>query len=353
MTTFAYRLAAVSLGLAASLAFTSASHAQSAADFYKGKTLTMTVGFPAGSGYDLYARLVERHFSGHLPGNPNIVVQNMPGATSLVAAEHLRLRAPHDGLTISALGRNILTEYLLQERPDGKGLTPQQLSEFNWIGNANQEASVCFVWATNPVKSVADMKGKSLKFGSTGPGSDYESFALLMNAAFGTKLQIVRGYPGPGPVQVAIEQGELDGVCGFSWSSLMSNRPEWVRDKKITLLVQMNLTKHADLQNVPLATDLARNDEDRHAMKVIFSRQTLGRPYAAPPKVPADRVAALRAAFNATMKDPALLAEAKKARLDINPTDGAEMDRILKEVYAAPEAVVKRARAMIKGQAPR
>jgi tripartite-type tricarboxylate transporter receptor subunit TctC len=346
MTAFACRFAAASLG--ASIAFTGVAMAQNVADFYKGKTLTMTVGFEAGSGYDLYARVVGRHFSGHLPGNPTILVQNMPGATSLVAAEHLRLRAPHDGLTISALGRNILTEYLLQERPGGKGLTPQQLSEFNWIGNANQEASVCFVWHSNPVKSVADMKGKPPKFGSTGPGSDYESFALLMNAAFGTTLDVVRGYPGPGPVQVAIEQGELDGVCGFSWSSLLSNRPDWVRDKKITLLIQMNLNKHADLQDVPLATELAKNDEDRQAMQVIFARQTLGRPFAAPPGVPADRVAALRTAFNATVTDPALLAEAKKARLDINPTDGAEMDRILKEVYAAPEAVVKRARAMIK-----
>lgn len=346
MIAFIYRLAGTVL--CASFAFAGTADAQSIADVYKGKTLTMTVGFEAGSGYDLYARLVGRHIGGHIPGHPAIVVQNMPGATSLAAAEHLIMRAPRDGLTISALGRNILTEYLLQERPGGKGLTPQQLSEFNWIGNANQEASVCFVWAANPVKSVADLKGKSLKFGSTGPGSDYESFALLMNAAFGTNVDVVRGYPGPGPVQVAIEQGELDGVCGFSWSSLMSNRPQWVRDKKINILVQMNLTKHADLQDVPLATELATNDEDRQAMKVIFARQTLGRPFAAPPRVPADRVSALRAAFNATVKDPDLLAEAKKARLEINPTDGAEMDRILKEVYAAPEAVVKRARSMIK-----
>jgi tripartite-type tricarboxylate transporter receptor subunit TctC len=342
---FAHTLAMAGIG--ASLALVAPTNAH-AADFYKGKMLTITVGFEGGSGYDLYARIIGRHIGKHIPGNPTILVQNMPGATSLVAAEHLRVRAPRDGLTISALGRNILTEYLLQERPGGKGLTPQQLSEFNWIGNANQEASVCFVWATNPVKTVQDMVGKPLKFGSTGPGSDYESFALLMNAAFGTKLDVVRGYPGPGAVQVAIEQGELDGVCGFSWSSLVSSRPQWLQDKKITLLVQMNLAKHAALQEVPLAIDLAKNDLDRQAMKVVFARQTLGRPFAAPPKVPADRVEILRAAFDATVKDPELLAEAKKARFDIIPTAGAEMDQILKDVYAAPENVVARARAMIK-----
>jgi len=341
--------ARVAAAFAVLLAGTSHVGAQSAADFYKGKTLTITVGFEAGSGYDLYARVLGRHINKHLPGNPTVVVQNMPGATSLVAAEHLRARASRDGLTISALGRNILTEYLLQERPEGKGLTPEQLGELNWIGNMNQEASVCFVWGAKPYKTIADMVGKPLKFGSTGPGSDYESFALVANAAYGTKLDIVRGYPGPGPVQVAIERGELDGVCGVSWSSLVSSRPEWVRDKKINLLVQMNLTKHADLPDVPLATELAKSEDDRKAMEVIFARQTLGRPFAAPPAVPAGRVEALRAAFNAAVKDGELLAEAKKARLEVNPTDGAEMERILKSVYATPVPVVKRAVGMIKG----
>jgi tripartite-type tricarboxylate transporter receptor subunit TctC len=329
--------------------FAAHARAQGPEAFFHGKTLTMFVGFDAGSGYDLYARLVARHFPDHLAGNPKIVVQNKPGATSLIAAEYLYNQAPRDGTALLAMGRNILTEVMLGEREPGKGLPPKQVQEFNWIGNANKEASICYTWASTGVKTIADAMKRPLKFGSTGPGSDYESYARVLNEALGTKFQTIRGYSGPGAVQTAIERGELDGVCGVSWSSFVAATPEWITQKKVYVLAQLNLEPHPDLKGVPVVLDLAKSPEDREAMRVVFARQAIGRPFAAPPKVAADRVAALRAAFDATMKDKAFLDEAAKARIEINPSTGAEVEALLKQVYATPEPIVKRAAAMIRG----
>jgi tripartite-type tricarboxylate transporter receptor subunit TctC len=336
------------LACAAVLAATGA-RAQSPEAFFHGKTITMFVGFDAGSGYDLYARLVARHYPDQMIGNPKIVVQNKPGATSLIAAEYLRNQAPRDGTAMLAMGRNILTEVLLGEREAGKGLSPKQVQQFNWIGNANKEASICYAWATTGVKTIEDATKRPLKFGSTGPGSDYESFARVLNVALGTRFETVRGYSGPGAVQTASERGELDGVCGVSWSSFAATTPEWIPQKKVYVLAQLNLEPHPDLSGIPVVLDLAKTPEDRAAMRVVFARQAIGRPFVAPPGVAADRVAALRAAFDATMKDKAFLDEAAKARVEINPSTGAEMEKLLKQVYATPEPIVKRAGVMIRG----
>jgi tripartite-type tricarboxylate transporter receptor subunit TctC len=342
----------IALGAAvacAAMLSATAAGAQTPEAFFRGKTLTMFVGFDAGSGYDLYARLVARHYTDHMAGNPKIVVQNKPGATSLIAAEYLYNQAPRDGTAMLAMGRNILTEVMLGEREAGKGLPPKQVQEFNWIGNANKEASICYAWSTTGVKTIADATKRPLKFGSTGPGSDYESYARVLNEALGTKFQTIRGYSGPGAVQTAIERGELDGVCGVSWSSFVSATPEWIPQKKVYVLAQLNLEPHPDLKGVPVVLDLAKTQQDRDAMRVVFARQAIGRPFAAPPGVAADRVKALRAAFDATMKDKAFLDEAAKARIEINPSTGAEVEALLKQVYATPEPIVRRAAAMIRG----
>lgn len=342
------RTTMTALACVAALTAASAS-AQSPDAFFRGKTITLSVGFDAGSGYDLYARLVARHYAEHIAGAPKIVVQNKPGATSLIAAEYLYNQAPRDGTAMLAMGRNILTEVILEEREAGKGIPPKQILEFNWVGNANKEASICYAWAATGVRTIDDATKKPLKFGSTGPGSDYESFARVLDVALGTKFETIRGYSGPGAVQTAIERGELDGVCGVSWSSFVAATPTWIAEKKVYVLAQLNLEPHPDLKGVPVVLDLAKTPEDREAMRVVFARQAIGRPFVAPPGVPADRVAALRAGFDATMKDKAFLDEAAKARIEINPSTGAEMEALLKQVYATPAPIVKRAAAMIRG----
>ncbi|MGE5540155.1 MAG: Bug family tripartite tricarboxylate transporter substrate binding protein [Gemmatimonas sp.] len=339
----------IGAALALCAAVVAEASAQTPEAFFRGKALTMLVGFDAGSGYDLYGRLVARHYADHIPGNPKIVVQNKPGATSLIAAEYLYNQAPRDGTTMLAMGRNILTEVILEEREAGKGMPPKQILEFNWIGNANKEASICYTWATTGVRTIEDATRKPLKFGSTGPGSDYESFARVLDVALGTRFETIRGYSGPGAVQAAIERGELDGVCGVSWSSFVAATPTWIAEKKVYVLAQLNLEPHPDLKGVPVVLDLAKSPDDRAAMRVVFARQAIGRPFVAPPGVPAERMAVLRAAFDATVKDRAFLDEAAKARIEINPSTGAEMEDLLKQVYATPEPIVKRAAAMIRG----
>jgi len=314
--------------------------AQSVADFYKGRDVNFYIGYSPGGAYDLYARVIARHFGAHIPGNPIFVPQNMEGAGSLRVVNYLYRVAPHDGSAIATFGRGIAFDPLLLGQ--GDAFDAQKLT---WLGSANNEVSVCVAMKESGITKFEDLFTKELTVGGTGASSDTDQMPRVLNAVLGTHFRIVQGYPGGNDVVLAMERGELQGRCGWSWSSVISTHKSWLDDKRMFVLIQLSLTKHPDLPDVPLVMDYAKTDEQRAILKMIFARQVMGRPYAAPPNVPADRVAALRQGFMDTMADKGFLAEADKMQLEINPVPGAEVERLVKEVYATPPDVVAKAKA--------
>jgi tripartite-type tricarboxylate transporter receptor subunit TctC len=335
-------LAAV-LALVVVFLHVTAASAQSVADFYRGKTIDLNIGYSVGGGYDLYARLIARRLGQHIPGNPTVVPKNMEGAGSLRLANYLYSAAPNDGTVIGATSRGAAFDPLLNE----KGAR-FDASKFSWIGSANNEVSVCVALPSSEVTKFDDLFTKQLTIGSTGAADDTYQFPALINAVLGTKFKIVTGYPGGNDVSLALERGEVQGRCGWSWSSIKTTRVNWVRNKRIIVLVQMALSKHPDLPDVPLIMNLAKTDEQRQIFKMIFARQTMGRPYVAPPGVPADRLAALRQAFMDTMADKEFLSDAEQNKFEINPVSGEQLEALVKEIYQTPPEVAKKAAAMVQ-----
>jgi len=319
-------------------------HAQAPADFYRSKTMELMIGYSVGGGYDVYARLIARHLGKHIPGNPIVTPKNMEGAGSLRLANWLYNVAPKDGLVFGTIGRGTGFDPLLgskQAQFDG--------NKFSWIGSANNEVSVCVVWnGRSKVTKFEDLLTQELTVGGTGAAADTDQFPRIINGVLGTKMKIVTGYPGGNDVNLALERGEVDGRCGWSWSSVESTRKSWVTDKKITILMQLALEKHPDLPDVPLIVDLAKTEEQRQILRLIFARQPLGRPFLAPPGVPAERLAALRKAFMDTMADKEFLAEADKAQLEITPIGGDAVQKLVAEVYQTPPAVVQKAADILR-----
>lgn len=310
---------------------------QAVADFYRGKTVTIVVGYSPGGGYDLYARTLAAHIGRHIPGNPNVIVQNMPGAGSKVSANHLFNAAAKDGTVFGTFARGMPADELI-----GAEGVQFKSTEFNWIGSMNDEVSVCVARSDAPVKKFEDLYTTPLKIGGTGPGADTDFFPQFLNSVYGTKFELATGYPGGNDINVAIERGEVQGRCGWSWSSVVSTRPDWVKDKFITILVQMSVNKHPDLPDIPLVIDLAKTEEQRQLSRVVFARQAMGRPFVAPPGVPADRVAALRDAFDRTLKDPQFLADAEKAKLELGPVTGEDVQRIVADIFKTPPDLAQR-----------
>jgi tripartite-type tricarboxylate transporter receptor subunit TctC len=309
-------------------------HAQDPASFYKGKTIDLYIGYSAGGGYDVYARALARHMGRFIPGNPTIVPKNMPGAGSLVLANWLYNVAPKDGSAFGMIGRGTAFDPLL-------GSTKAQFdaAKFNWIGSMNDEVSVCVAWHTSGIAKLQDVTQKELTVGGTGPAADTDQFPKVLNATIHTKFKIIPGYPGGNDIDLAMERGEVMGRCGWSWSSVVATHKRWIDDKKINILVQLSLTKHADLPNVPLVMDFAKTDEERQIFKLVFARQPMGRPFLAPPGVPADRTATLRKAFMDAMKDPGFLAEAEKMQLEIDLVSGDAVQAIVRDVYQTPKSI--------------
>ncbi len=336
------RFAAIIVALAA--LHIPAANAQSPAEFYRGKSIDLEIGYSVGGGYDLYAQLVARYLGGHIPGNPTVVAKNMEGAGSLRLANYLYAAAPRDGTVIGAISRGAAFDPLLNQ-PGAQF----DASKFSWIGSANNEVSVCVALQTSGIASFDDVLTKPLTIGSTGVGDDTYQFPAVMNAVLGTKFKMVTGYPGGNDISLALERGEVQGRCGWSWSSIVATRMNWVTSKKIVVLVQMSLSKHPDLPEVPLVMDLAKTAEQRQIFKLIFARQVMGRPFVAPPGVPADRLAALRQAFDETMQDKAFLADAAAAKFEINLVGGEQIDALVKDVYGTPPDVTKKT-ATILGQ---
>jgi len=267
---------------AALLAFVTISFAQAQqpADFYKGRNTDLMIGYSVGGGYDVYARLIARHMGKHIPGNPQVTPKNMEGAGSLRLANWIYNVGPKDGTMFGTIGRGTGFDPLFGHR--NAQFAGQK---FNWIGSANDEVSVCVVWnGRTKVTKFEDLLTTTLNVGGTGAAADTDQFPRIINGVLGTHMKIVTGYPGGNDVNLALERGEVDGRCGWSWSSVKSTRGSWLTDKKMTVLMQLSLAKHPDLPDVPLITDLARNDEERAILKLIFARQALGRPYLAPPR---------------------------------------------------------------------
>ncbi len=319
--------------------------AQSPAEFYKGKNVDLMVGYSAGGGYDVYARMIARYIGKHIPGNPTVVVKNLDGAGSLRLANALYNQLPKDGTVFGTVARGAAFDPLL-----GNKAAQFDASKFSWIGSANDEVSVCVAWHTSGITKIEETFDKELVVGGTGPSADTDQFPRIVNGVLGTKMKIVTGYPGGNDVSLAMERGEVQGRCGWSWSSVISTRKDWYDSKKINVLVQMSLAKHPDLPNVPLVLDLAKTPEQKQILTLVFARQALGRPFLAPPGVPADRLAALRKAFMDTMKDPEFIAEADKAKLEITPIDGEKVQQIVVDAYKVDPAIAKKTEELLKAE---
>lgn len=335
------QLAAIGLGIVA-LAAPAGARAQSVADFYKGKTVSILVGYSAGGGYDIYARAISRHMGKHLPGHPNFIVQNVTGAGSVNAANTLYNVSAKDGTVFGTFGRGLAMEPLI-----GTARVKYDAQRFTWIGSGANEVSLCSVWHTAPVKNWQEALKTEFTVAGEGPGSDPDSFSAMVKNLFGLKLRLVTGYQGTSDTILAIERGEVDGRCGQSWSSLKSIRPQWIEKKMLNHLAYMSEVKTPELPDVPLVSDFA-NARQKQVIRLVLSRQTLGRPFAAPPGVPADRRQALRRAFDDTLKDPAFLKEAEKLKLEVSPVNGEEVEKLIAELYATPKDIVEETRAAIK-----
>ena len=323
---------------------------ESVAQFYRAKQITVIVGSSAGGGYDIYARLLARHLGKYIPGNPVIVPSNMPGAASNAAAAHIYAVAPKDGTVIGALQTAAVLDPMFGDPARMK----HDASKFIYLGSADIDYYICVSRADAVVKSYKDLLSQELIIGASQPGTSTRDFPAMLNNMTGTRFRLVSGYPGTREITLAIEKNEVKGLCGFSWSSLQAQRPDWIKSGFIRVLVQEHDKGHPDISRmgVPLAVEFAKTPEHRRVMELIYSSETFGRPYMMSPGVPAERVAALRMAFMATMRDQDLLAEAKKVGLVIDPISGEELQALAENIFATPAAVVEQAKQALEYRAP-
>ena len=308
-------------------------HAQPAID----KPVTIYVAGTAGGGIDLYARLLARHLGRHIAGQPNVTVQVMPGAGGIRAAAFLATQAPRDGTAMTTFAGGPVLEPLIGGRNPG-----YRMNEFTWIGAINQDVSLCLAWGGSPFKTIDDVRRREMVVAGTGAGSETDTWPVILNDVLGTRFKVVTGYLGSQETIMAIERGEAHGRCVFSLSALKTAKPDWLRDRKINLLLQIALQKSAELPDVPLLSDLLTNDGDRAMVALLAAPTAMARSFAAPPGLSADRGTLLRRAFDATMKDDAFLAEAGKMQADIAPTTGEEVQQIVGRMYDTPRPVVER-----------
>lgn len=313
-----------------------------AQDFYKDRQISMLVASGVGGGYDVYARALGRHMPRHIPGNPVFVARNMPTAGGLTAANTLYNASERDGSVIAALTNGVPMDPLFgvkEAKFDGR--------KFSWIGSMGKLQNVCATWHANPIKTIQDAQAREVVVGASGTTSNSSIMPRIANEVLGTKFRIINGYDPSSGLNKALESGEVEGICGLGWSTLTASRPDWVRDNRLNVLVQFGFEKLPELPNVPSALDLVTSAEKRAILELILVRQETGRPIVGPPDVPADRLAILRRAFDATMKDEEFLNEAKKLQLDIDPLDAAAIEKLLAKAYDAPKNVVEAATRLV------
>lgn len=323
------------IALAAAATFGTA-QADEVADFYEGRTVQLIVGYSAGGGYDLYARTLARHMGRHIPGNPNIVIRNVPGAGSMVATNQIANTLPQDGTVFGTVSRGMAFEPLFGN--EQAQFAPRDLG---WLGSMNNETSICGAWHTSGVETWEDLLERDLTVGSTGAGADTDLFPKVMRELLGFRFVPIAGYPGGNDVLLAMERGEVQGRCGWSWSSAVANNPEWFEEGgDVNLLFQMSLEKHPDLPDVPLVTEFAETEEQSQVLNLLFARQVMGRPFVAPPNVPEARLRALRQAFMATMEDEQFLRDARNQNLEISAVSGDRIQQIISDAVDYPQSIV-------------
>jgi len=319
---------------------TSAAAAQDAGAI--ASTINIYAAGTAGGGVDLFGRLLGRHIGPHIAGTPNVVVQVMPGAGGIRAANFLAQQAPRDGTAMAIFAGGPILEPLIGDRHPG-----YDMSQFTWIGAISKDVSLCIVRRESPVKSLADAMRQQVTVAGTGAGSETDTFPVVLNDLLGTKFKVITGYLGSQQTILAIESGEVDGRCGWSLSSLKSTKPDWLANKRVNVIVQMALAKSPEMPDVPLVMDLAKNDADRQLLTLLLGTTAIARPFVAPPGLPEVRTRNLRRAFDATMTDPEFLKEAAIMRAEVEPTTGEDVQKIVAEMYATPKAVVERAKKLI------
>jgi tripartite-type tricarboxylate transporter receptor subunit TctC len=310
---------------------------------FSGQKITLAIATPSGGGYDLYGRLVARYLGNYLPGNPTLVPQNMPGAGSLIAANWLANVAPKDGTGIAIVPSATLFENLL-----GNASARFDARQLNWLVSLNDYTAIAMVWHATPFANAADMLTQELLVGSNAPASDTTVWPLLLNALIGTKVKMVRGYPGTTGIALAMERGEVQGMIGDDWASVKANKADWVREKKVRILMQMTAARHTDLPDVPVVGEFAKDEDKRRVLELFVLRQKYGRPFLAPPGTPAPIIAAYREAFNKVVNDPDFVREAARAQLIIKVASGDEVTALVNHIHDSPKPVVDQASVLLR-----
>ena len=316
--------------------------AQSGGEPLAGKTVTMVIGFGPGGGYDLWGRTLARHIGRHLPGKPTVVPQNMPGAGSLIAANHIYSAAPKDGTVLGIIARDAALAELT-------GLQGARFDarKFTWVGSPATETNVCIAYHTAKVKSAKDLFQQELISGNTGPGTGTSTYPKALTGLLGMKFKSIGGFPSSSDVFLAMERGEVEGMCE-SLDSVIGKRPDWIETKKVIVLFQAGTEPNPHLKDVPFILDLAKSEEDKHALRFLYAGQGIGRPFVAPPDMPADRAKMLQDAFNATMKDPEFIGDVKKQGLELEPQSGEQLKALLEKLYATPKPVIEKVGQLVK-----
>ena len=311
------------------------------ADFYRGRTIEIEVGTGPGGGYDANARLVARHLEHQLPGRPTVIVNNLPGGGGIRAANALFNKSARDGSVLGTFSNAMITEPLLG---DGQALFDP--ARFAWIGSASREDGLCLATRSSGVAAWSDLLQKEIIVGTAAPGTTTYMYPVMLRNLYGARFKLVSGYPDGGQIALAIERDEVQAICQ-TYSSLKIGHPGWLRDHIVQPLIALGFGRIPDLPEVPSVMDLAKTDEQQQVLKVVLAPTLAGRPFVAPPGVPADRVAALRAAFDAMTRDPAFLDEARRLQMDVQPATGVEIEALVKDIYALPKAVIASTRRAV------
>jgi tripartite-type tricarboxylate transporter receptor subunit TctC len=322
------------------LGWTPAGHAQSPDTI--DRPVTIYVAGTAGGGIDLYARLVGRHLGRHIPGKPSVTVQLMPGAGGIRAANFLAEQAPRDGTAITTFAGGPILEPLIGARNPG-----YDMSRFTWVGAVTKDFGLCMAWGASPFRTIDDVKKQQMIVGGTGAGSETDTWPVVLNDVLGTKFKLVTGYVGSQETILAIERGETHGRCVFSYTALKTAKPDWLRDKKINVLLLTALEKSPEFPGVPAVVDLVAKPEDRALLELMVAPGAMARPFVAPPGVPANRAMLIRRAFDATMQDPEFRAEAARIQADLAPTAGEDVQKLVERIYATPRPVIERVKKLL------
>lgn len=332
---------ALAAGLMLAAAWAAPAVGQSAEEFYRGKQLRLVVGNPAGGDYDLGGRTLARFMGNHMPGNPTIVVQNMPGASTIVAANHLYNVAPKDGTVFGSFSRNLASQAVL-----GRDTIKADPRQYSWIGGSSLPSRVCVVNASSPAKTFDDLFKHEILMGGSGAGSSLSIVPAVLNKVLGTKFRVVEGYKGSTDAVLAMERGETQGIC-HTFSSFRNAHADLIRDGKVRILLHAEEAAFPYVDNVPSVYDYAKTEEQKQLMRFAFSSVEFGRPYVAPPGIPADRLAALRKAFKATLDDPELKAESEKLALDMTYRPPEDLQKLVGQLYATPKELLKQAQELM------